>query len=134
MFFRGVVGKGPLVVSFYRGIWCPYCTLDSQASQATLPAITQYGAQLVAVCRSAVHNRQAMQRSRYRLPDALIALYQQRLGLDLAQFNQDDSWTLPLPARFIIARDGRIAYAEAHADYTRRPEPQALLSVLERLA
>ena len=71
---------------------------------------------------------------RYRLPDALIALYQQRLGLDLAQFNQDDSWTLPLPARFIIARDGRIAYAEAHADYTRRPEPQALLSVLERLA
>ncbi|MGP0854491.1 peroxiredoxin-like family protein [Serratia sp. CY84636] len=150
-----LLAKGPLVVSFYRGIWCPYCTLDLQALQAALPAITQHGAQLVAVSpQSAVHNRQAMRDHdltfallsdagnrlaaqfglRYRLPDALIALYQQRLGLDLAQFNQDDSWTLPLPARFVIARDGRIAYAEAHADYTRRPEPQALLSVLERLA
>ncbi|MGK8661890.1 peroxiredoxin-like family protein [Serratia marcescens] len=150
-----LLAKGPLVVSFYRGIWCPYCTLDLQALQAALPAITQRGAQLLAVSpQSAVHNRQAARDHdltfpllsdtgnrlaaqfglRYRLPDALIALYQQRLGLDLAQFNQDDSWTLPLPARFIIARDGRVAYAEAHADYTQRPEPQALLSVLEMLA
>lgn len=104
-----LLAKGPLVVSFYRGIWCPYCTLDLQALQATLPAITQYGAQLVAVSpQSAVHNRRAMRDHdltfallsdagnrlaaqfglRYRLPDALIALYQQRLGLDLAQFNQ----------------------------------------------
>ncbi|HAT2869694.1 TPA: AhpC/TSA family protein [Serratia marcescens] len=150
-----LLAKGPLVVSFYRGIWCPYCTLDLQALQAALPAITQYGAQLLAVSpQSAVHSRQAARDHdltfpllsdtgnrlaaqfglRYRLPDALIALYQQRLGLDLAQFNQDDSWTLPLPARFVIARDGRIVYAEAHADYTQRPEPQALLSVLEMLA
>ncbi|UTL88139.1 AhpC/TSA family protein [Serratia marcescens] len=150
-----LLAKGPLVVSFYRGIWCPYCTLDLQALQAALPAITQYGAQLLAVSpQSAVHNRQAARDHdltfpllsdtgnrlaaqfglRYRLPDALIALYQQRLGLDRAQFNQDDSWTLPLPARFVIARDGRIVYAEAHADYTQRPEPQALLSVLEMLA
>lgn len=41
-----LLAKGPLVVSFYRGIWCPYCTLDLQALQAALPAITQYGAQL----------------------------------------------------------------------------------------
>ncbi|BEO42274.1 peroxiredoxin [Serratia marcescens] len=150
-----LLAKGPLVVSFYRGIWCPYCTLDLQALQTALPAITQRGAQLLAVSpQSAAHNRQAARDNaltfpllsdagnrlaaqfglRYRLPDALIALYQQRLGLDLTQFNQDDSWTLPLPARFVIARDGRIVYAEAHADYTRRPEPQALLSVLEGLA
>ncbi len=149
-----LLAKGPLVVSFYRGIWCPYCTLDLQALQTALPAITQRGAQLLAVSpQSAAHNRQAARDNaltfpllsdagnrlaaqfglRYRLPDALIALYQQRLGLDLTQFNQDDSWTLPLPARFVIARDGRIVYAEAHADYTRRPEPQALLSVLEGL-
>ncbi|MCP1104106.1 AhpC/TSA family protein [Serratia nevei] len=150
-----LLANGPLVVSFYRGIWCPYCTLDLQALQAALPVITQRGAQLVAISpQDQAHNRQAARDHdltfpllsdagnrlaaqfglRYRLPDALIALYQQRLGLSLAQFNQDDSWTLPLPARFVIARDGRIAYAEAHADYTRRPEPQALLSVLERLA
>lgn len=150
-----LLANGPLVVSFYRGIWCPYCTLDLQALQAALPAIEQRGAQLLAVSpQSAMHNRQAARDHdltfpllsdagnrlaarfglRYRLPEALITLYQQRLGLDLAQFNQNDDWTLPLPARFVIARDGRIAYAEAHADYTRRPEPQALLSVLERLA
>ncbi|CAI2073329.1 AhpC/TSA family protein [Serratia marcescens] len=150
-----LLAKGPLVISFYRGVWCPYCTLDLQALQAALPAITHHGAQLVAISpQSAVHNRQAARDHaltfpllsdagnrlaaqfglRYRLPDALIALYQQRLGLDLAQFNQDDSWTLPLPARFVITPDGRIVYAEAHADYTRRPEPQALLSVLEGLA
>lgn len=150
-----LLANGPLVVSFYRGIWCPYCTLDLQALQAALPAIEQRGAQLLAVSpQSAMHNRQAARDHdltfpllsdagnrlaaqfglRYRLPEALITLYQQRLGLDLAQFNQNDDWTLPLPARFVIARDGRIAYAEAHADYTRRPAPQALLSVLERLA
>ncbi|WP_288399595.1 peroxiredoxin-like family protein [uncultured Serratia sp.] len=55
-----LLAKGPLVVSFYRGIWCPYCTIDLQALQAALPAITQHGAQLVAISpQSAVHNRQA---------------------------------------------------------------------------
>jgi len=55
-----LLAQGPLVISFYRGVWCPYCTLDLQALQAALPAITHNGAQLVAISpQSAVHNRQA---------------------------------------------------------------------------
>jgi peroxiredoxin len=69
---------------------------------------------------------------RYRLPDELIALYK-GFGNDLALGNGEDSWTLPMPARYVIARDGVIAYAEVNADYTQRPDPSELLPVLRRL-
>jgi hypothetical protein len=58
---------------------------------------------------------------------------QKALGADLTQFNGEDSWTLPMPARYVIAQDGTIAYAEVSADYTRRPEPSAIFPVLEQL-
>jgi peroxiredoxin len=56
---------------------------------------------------------------RWTLPDDLREVYK-ALGADLAQFNGDDSWTLPMPARYVIAQDGAIAYAEVNAEYTRR--------------
>jgi peroxiredoxin len=69
---------------------------------------------------------------RWTLPDDLREVYKV-FGADLAQFNGEDSWTLPMPARYVIAQDGGIAYAEVNADYTRRPEPSALFAVLEKL-
>jgi hypothetical protein len=48
---RDLLARGPLVVSFYRGVWCPFCNLELQALQAALPEITARGASLVAVCR-----------------------------------------------------------------------------------
>ena len=69
---------------------------------------------------------------RWTLPDYLRAV-QTALGADLTQFNGEDSWTLPMPARYVIAPDGVIAYAEVNADYTRRPEPSAIFPVLEQL-
>jgi peroxiredoxin len=69
---------------------------------------------------------------RWTLPDYL-RLVQKALGADLTQFNGEDSRTLPMPARYVIAKDGRIAYAEVNADYTPRPEPFAVLPVLEQL-
>lgn len=57
-----------------------------------------------------------------------------KLGADLTAFNGESSWTLPMPARYVIGRDGVIAYAEINPDYTRRPEPSDLLPVLKKLA
>lgn len=57
-----------------------------------------------------------------------------RFGNDLARANEDPAWVLPMPARYIIDRDGVIAYAEVNPDYTRRPDPTELLPVLDRLS
>ena len=67
------------------------------------------------------------------LPDYLVELYKS-LKNDLPTFNDDPSWTLPMPARYVIGTDGVIAYAEVNPDYTRRPDPSELLPVLDRLA
>lgn len=69
---------------------------------------------------------------RWTVPDDLKQLYLQ-WGVDLAASNGDDSWTLPLPARFILDQVGVIRYARVSADYTRRPEPQETLAQLRRV-
>lgn len=67
------------------------------------------------------------------MPDYLIALYRDTFKNDLSQTNGDSSWTLPMPARYVIGTDGAIAYAEVNPDYTRRPDPEELLPVLSAL-
>jgi peroxiredoxin len=145
--------QGPLVLTFYRGVWCPYCNLDLQAIQDAAGEIRALGASLVAISPQTAPNRRKSEREnalsfpilsdhgnvlanefglRYRLPDELIALYK-GFGNDLAIGNGEDSWTLPMPARYVIAPDGVIACAEVNADYTRRPDPSELLPVLRRL-
>jgi len=69
---------------------------------------------------------------RWTLPQYLRTLYSQ-LGADLTQFNGENSWTLPMPARYVIDQDGLIAYAEVNADYTRRPEPSDIFAILDQL-
>ncbi|HEY3720193.1 MAG TPA: peroxiredoxin-like family protein [Roseiarcus sp.] len=149
----GLLTEGPLVVTFYRGIWCPYCNMDLQAIEAAADEIRALGASLVAISPQTAPNRRKSEREnalsfpilsdhgnavanafgiRYRLPDDLIAVYK-GFGNDLAIGNGEDSWTLPMPARFVIGTDGVIAYAEVNPDYTRRPDPSELLPVLRRL-
>ena len=70
---------------------------------------------------------------RYKLPDYLVTLYRDGFKNDLAVTNGDPSWTLPMPARFVIDQHGMIAYAEVNPDYTRRPDPTELLPVLDQL-
>jgi peroxiredoxin len=145
--------RGPLVLTFYRGIWCPYCNLDLQAIEAAAGEIRALGASLVAISPQTAPNRRKSEREnalsfpilsdhgnavantfglRYRLPDDLIALYK-GFGNDLTIGNGEDSWTLPMPARYVIGTDGVVAYAEVNPDYTRRPDPSELLPVLRRL-
>jgi peroxiredoxin len=145
-----LLSQGPLVVSFYRGVWCPYCNMELQALQEALPAFRELGAQLVAISpQNAVNSRKALRANRldfpilsdpgnetaaafglrFALPDYLIELYK-NLKNDLPVFNGDASWTLPMPGRFVIGQDGIIHYAEVNPDYTRRPEPSDMLPAL----
>jgi peroxiredoxin len=149
-----LLSQGPLVVTFYRGVWCPYCNMDLQALQAALPELEKYGAQLVAISpQTAANSRRSMRENkltfpilsdphneiaaafglRFKLPDYLIDLYRNVFKNDLAVVNGDPSWTLPMPARFVVAQDGTILYAEVNPDYTRRPDPEELLPALQTL-
>jgi peroxiredoxin len=148
-----LLAQGPLIISFYRGVWCPYCNLELQALQETLPQFRALGASLVALSPQTAANSRKSQRQnkldfpilsdprndvaaafglRFALPDYLIELYR-GLKNDLPAFNDDPAWTLPMPARYVIGQDGVIAYAEVNPDYTLRPEPDSMLPVLQRL-
>jgi len=150
---RELLARGPLVVSFYRGVWCPYCNMELQALQAALPDIAARGASLVAISPQTAANSRKSQRDnklgfpilsdtksevadafgiRFALQEDLIELYKSFKN-DLPAFNDDPSWVLPMPARFVIGSDGIIAYAEVNPDYTQRPDPSELLPVLDRL-
>jgi peroxiredoxin len=146
--------RGPLVVSFYRGVWCPYCNMELQALEAVKSEFDKYGASLVAISpQTAPNSRKSVRQNklsfpilsdvkrkvgaafglRFNLQDYLIELYK-GLKNDLPTFNDDPSWTLPMPARFVIGQDGAILYSEVNPDYTHRPEPEDMIPVLQRAA
>jgi peroxiredoxin len=148
-----LLAKGPLVVTFYRGVWCPYCNMELQAMEAALPEITARGASLVVISPQTAPNSRKSQRDnklsfpilsdvrsevaqafgiRFTLNAELVEVYKS-IKSDLPLFNDDPSWVLPMPARYVIGTDGIIAYAEVNPDYTRRPDPLELLPVLDRL-
>ena len=121
-----------------------------QTLQDALPDIEATGAALVAISpENAANSRKSVRQNelsipilsdkgnevaaafglRFRLPDEIIVIYK-GFGNDLSLVNGEASWTLPMPGRFVIARDGVIAYAEVNPDYTRRPEPEILLPAI----
>jgi len=145
-----LLAKGPLVVSFYRGVWCPYCNMELQALEEALPTFRELGASLVAISpQIKANSRKSVRQNglafpilsdtrndvaaafglRFNLPDYLVDLYK-GFGNDLPAFNDDPAWTLPMPGRFVIAQDGIITYAEVNPDYTRRPDPSELFPAL----
>ncbi len=146
--------RGPLVLSFYRGVWCPYCNMELQALEAAKPEFDKDGASIVAISpQTAPNSRKSVRQNklsfpilsdvkgkvgaafglRFNLPDYLVELYKQ-LKNDLPTFNDDPSWTLPMPARYVIGQDGVILYSEVNPDYTRRPEPEDMIPVLQQAA
>ncbi|MGH7660748.1 MAG: redoxin domain-containing protein [Vulcanimicrobiaceae bacterium] len=68
----------------------------------------------------------------FEVPDDVIEIYR-TFPLNIPDYNGDDSWTLPIPARFVISRDGVIRKVDADPDYTRRPEPQDTIEFLKTL-
>jgi peroxiredoxin len=146
--------RGPLVLSFYRGVWCPYCNMELQALETAKPEFDRYGASLVAISpQTAPNSRKSVRQNklsfpilsdvkgkvgaafglRFHLPDYLVEHYSQ-LKNDLPTFNDDPSWTLAMPARYVIGQNGVILYSEVNPDYTRRPEPDDMIPVLQQAA
>ena len=144
---------GPVVVTFYRGGWCPYCNIQLRAYQAVLPQMADLGARLVAISPqlpeqslstaqadeltfyvlSDVGNQAARRFGLvYTLPEELRAALRSN-NKALPGINGDESWELPVPATYVIAPDGRIALAYIEVDYRKRLEPEALLSALRSL-
>lgn len=145
--------KGPVVLAFYRGAWCPYCNLELRALQAALPEFERRGASLVAVSPQLPDNSLSLAEKLglkfpvlsdvgnttarayglvFTVPAALRPVYQ-GFGIDLPAANGDQSFELPLPATYVIARDGRVAWRFVNADYTRRGEPADVLTALSGL-
>jgi peroxiredoxin len=150
---RDLLASGPLVLTFYRGVWCPFCNEDLKALEAERPAIEARGARLVAVSPQSQANSRKSKRGnelsfpilsdtnsdlagafgiRFTLPDDLIEVYKS-FGNELPRINDNPDWVLPMPARYVIDTDGTIAFAEINPDYTKRPEPSELLPVLDGL-
>jgi peroxiredoxin len=144
--------SGPVVISFYRGGWCPYCNLELRALQQNLGTIQELGASLVAIGpelppRAAAtgatnaltfpllidrDNRVARSFRLVHPIDAQVVSYQQRNGNNVAAFNGSDVAEVPLPATYVADRNGVISYAFVEADYTRRAEPEAILEALRK--
>ncbi|PZD74312.1 Putative peroxiredoxin bcp [Acaryochloris thomasi RCC1774] len=146
--------SGPVVLSFYRGQWCPYCNLELRALQQILPEIQTLGASLVAVSPqtpdsslstvekneltyevlSDVGNQVARAYGLvFKLPEHLRPIYNS-FGIDVPAHNGDSSFELPIAATYVIATDGTIAHAFIDADYTQRLDPEAILTALKTLS
>jgi peroxiredoxin len=151
---KALIAKGPLVLSFYRGVWCGYCNLELKALEEARGEIEARGASLVAISlQTAANSRKSARENglgfpilidaggklseafglRYKLSPKMIEFYKD-LGNDLEVFNGDDSWMLPMPGRYVLGQDGVVAYAEINPDFTKRPDPSELYPVLEQLA
>lgn len=147
----GALQGGPVVVTFYRGIWCPYCSLQLRAYQKILPEILRLGGSLLAVSPQDPDKSQATllknflqfevlsdpgnQVARqfglvYQVPAWIRSLYIS-FGVDLPAFNGDQSWELPIPGTFLVGTDSLIKLAYADIDPRNRLEPQAILDALQ---
>ena len=144
---------GPVVISFYRGGWCPYCNLELRAYQQVLPEIKAAGATLVAItpelpthpCRP---QRRTIWSSRSSptptrttpaswgwsslSPSRLRPIYEE-FGIDVEKHNGQGQFDLPLAATFVVNTDGTIVCAAVGADYTERAEPADVVKALQSL-
>ncbi|PYX94403.1 MAG: alkyl hydroperoxide reductase [Acidobacteria bacterium] len=124
---------GALVITFYRGRWCPYCVallaLSPQTQRHSTFTAEQHHLKFPLLCDTGNHVARQFKLV-YTVPDYLKQQYQ-RTFVNLPLCNGDQSWELPLAATYIVGRDGTILFAEVSADYTRRTEPQRILKALE---
>lgn len=145
--------SGPVVLSFYRGQWCPYCNLELRALQQIVPQIQALGANLVAVSPQTPDNSLSTVEKNeltyevlsdvgnqiarayglvFELPEHLRPIYTS-FGIDVPAHNGDSSFELPIAATYVIATDGTISHAFIDADYTQRLDPEAILAALKDL-
>ena len=148
-----LLARGPVVLTFYRGNWCPYCNVQLRAYQQALPELARYDATLVAVSPqtpdftsltasekeltfpvlSDAGNAVARQYGLAYGVGTEVADTLRDVGIDLAAYNGTTDDELPLTATFLIGTDGVIAWARVEANFKHRPDPTALLAALAQL-
>ena len=145
-----LLAVGPLVITFFRGRWCPYCMTELETWQALYPAVRESGALLVGISPQLQRqNDFTVQRhgltfpvlsdagarlaeafgTVFAVPEPLQRHYRSIL-VNVPFINGDETWRLPIPATFVIGQDGRILFAEGFADHRVRPDPEAVLAHL----
>lgn len=153
VYLKDLLKKHHVVLSFYRGTWCPYCNLELQALSKINDEIEEKGARLISVSPEIyeVAKESIAQKGItipiftdlanhaaekfglvFSLPPQYREIYK-ILNIHLNVLNDDDSWTLPMPATFIISKEGLITSTYVNADYTKRMEPDDILENLDEL-
>jgi peroxiredoxin len=150
VYLSALLRRGPVVLIFYRGAWCPYCNLQLRTFQAHLDQILALGAQLVAVSPQTPDRSLSMADrndlgflvlsdiganviDRYGLKyevDAQTRALFEAVGNDLGAYNGPGSWVLPAAATFVVGVDGAVLYANVRGNWTERAEPAEVLAVL----
>lgn len=140
------VQEGPVILNFYRGSWCPFCTLEFQALLEALPHFRSRGASVLAISPQVVETNiipveagggfinlsdRGNEVARrfglvYPLGDEIRKVYSD-FGIRLEYLNADDRYEVPVPASYVVDREMKIRYAFASADLTERAEPETLL-------
>ncbi|MCL5130326.1 peroxiredoxin-like family protein [Algibacter sp. L4_22] len=149
-----LLNKGPLVITFYRGDWCPYCNLQLRALQARLSDIHELGATLVAISPQVpdgsmtkneisemefivLSDQDAKITSQYgvawEVPEFLLDHMRVDRNLDLEKINNGNSNILPIPATFILGSDGIVKWNYVNVDYRTRSEPEEIIEALKKL-
>jgi peroxiredoxin len=147
------LARGPVVLSFYRGAWCPICSLELRALRDILPELVGAGASLLAISPQAPDDSLPLVESldlgfsvvsdldqsiiaayglQFELPDELKDIYEQ-FGLPLTKANADGTWNLPVPATFVIDRAGIVRACHVDPDYRTRMEPAHILAAVRAL-
>lgn len=150
-----LLAQGPLVVTFYRGSWCPYCNLQLRALQAHMADIQAHGAQLVAISPQVpdgslnqdeinamdfivLSDQNAKVAADYgvawEVPEFLREHMRVDRKLDLEQINNGNASILPIPATFVLDRSGTVTWRFVDVDYRSRAEPAEMLKALQAIA
>jgi peroxiredoxin len=148
------LAKGPVALVFFRGEWCPYCSLELRSLQEINSDVKELGAQIITVHPQdlSVSRNVAIKyqlgyqvlsdvtqqviedyKIKYSIGDAVKKLFLDTFNLDLEKANANGMWNLPVPASFIIDRDGTIKARHFSHDYTYRIEPSDILTALKAL-
>lgn len=147
---RDLLAVGPLVVKFFRGRWCSYCVTELETWRDLYAELRERGALLVAISPETqrqsdfavqqhglrfplLHDPSAQLAEKFGLVYTVPEYHQHYLKsimVNLPFINGEGSWRLPLPATYVLDRDGRVLFAEAHADFRVRPEPADVLAAI----
>ncbi len=148
-----LLAKGPVIINFYRGAWCPFCNLELRALTKNAATFKKYGATLVSITPQQADKSLAQLKKdkfpfdilsdldssiikKYKLfftmPNDLIKVYK-KLGLDIESFNGKGRNELPVPGTFVVDKSGIIRAAFADTDYKKRMEPAAIIDALKKL-